>query len=53
MAAKYFEDLEIWQIAQENTKILSKIFYDKNFKNYSFQDQIMRASISVSNNIAE
>ncbi|HBB04034.1 TPA: hypothetical protein DCZ39_04010 [Patescibacteria group bacterium] len=29
------------------------IFYDKSFRNYSFQDQIMRASQSVSNNIAE
>lgn len=50
---KYFEDLYIWQRAQELTKNLGKIFYDNSFKNRSFQDQIMRASISISNNIAE
>ncbi len=30
-----------------------KIFYDPVFKNFSFQDQIMRAWLSVQNNIAE
>jgi len=48
-----FEDLEIWQLARLLTKDLSKIFYNPKFHNYSFQDQIMRASISICNNIAE
>ncbi len=48
-----FESLEIRKLAIELTKKLAYIFYSKNFKNYSFQDQIMRASISISNNIAE
>ncbi|NCO98336.1 four helix bundle protein [bacterium] len=29
------------------------IFYNKDFRNRSFQDQIMRAGISIANNIAE
>ncbi len=48
-----FESLEIRKLAIELTKQLSEIFYNKSFKNYSFQDQIMRASILISNNIAE
>ena len=31
----------------------ANIFYNPKFKNYSFQDQIMKACISVWNNIAE
>lgn len=42
-----FESLEIRKLAIELTKQLSEIFYNKSFKNYSFQDQIMRASISI------
>ena len=48
-----FENLEIWQLARNLQKDLWAIFYLSNFKNYSFQDQIMRAAISISNNIAE
>lgn len=48
-----FEKLDIWTLAQELAKDLSEIFYVKTFRNYSFQDQIMRAVISISNNIAE
>ncbi len=48
-----FESLEIWQKSFALAKILWKVFYDKDFRNYSFQDQIMRATISISNNIAE
>jgi len=48
-----FEEFEVWKLSLDLVKILSEIFYDKEFKNYSFQDQIMRAAISVTNNIAE
>ncbi len=51
--AQTFEELEIWKLSRELTKLLGNIFYKYSFKNYSFQDQIMRAAISVSNNIAE
>lgn len=48
-----FEKLEIRKTAREVTNTFANIFYNPNFKNYSFQDQIMRACISVWNNIAE
>ncbi len=48
-----FEDLEVWKLSQTLFLELSDIFYLKSFHNYSFQDQIMRAAISISNNIAE
>lgn len=48
-----FERLEIWKLAQDLAQELSQIFYIPDFRNYSFQDQIMRAVISISNNIAE
>lgn len=48
-----FENLEIRQKSFELAKELWIIFYNKDFKNYSFQDQIMRATLSISNNIAE
>lgn len=50
-----FEDLEIWKKAQE----LGAIIYilctsnEKIAKDFSFKDQIKRASLSISNNIAE
>ncbi|EKD44750.1 MAG: hypothetical protein ACD_71C00019G0002 [uncultured bacterium (gcode 4)] len=51
--SKKFEELDVRKLARWLTKKLGIIFYDKSFRNYSFQDQIMRASQSVSNNIAE
>lgn len=48
-----FEKLQVWQNARQLAKDLGLIFYHKEFRNYGFQDQIMRATISVSNNIAE
>lgn len=48
-----FEELEIRKGSFTLAKELGLIFYDKGFKNYSFQDQVMRASLSISNNIAE
>ncbi len=50
-----FEDLDIWKKAQE----LGKLVYDlceannKVAKDFSFKDQIKRAVLSISNNIAE
>jgi four helix bundle protein len=50
---KRFEELKIRELAQELINDLWIIFYNKDFKNRSFQDQIMRACISIANNIAE
>jgi len=50
-----FEELQIWKMAQE----LGAGIYllcntnEKIMKDYSFKDQIKRASLSISNNIAE
>jgi len=51
--AEKFEELVVRQLSRKLTENLGKIFYDVKFKNWSFQDQIMRACISISNNIAE
>jgi len=53
MAKKTFEDLEIRNLWMGLVFDLSKIFYDKGFRNFDFQSQIMRAAISATNNIAE
>jgi len=50
---KRFEELKIRELSQELINALWIIFYNKDFRNWSFQDQIMRAGISVANNIAE
>jgi len=49
--AKCFEELRIWNEA----RILVNSVYDKmaGIKDFSFRDQIQRASISVMNNISE
>jgi four helix bundle protein len=52
---KTFEDLEIWKNAQD---LGAKIYFlcnsnEKIAKDFSFKDQIKRASLSISNNIAE
>lgn len=46
-----FEDVIAWQKSQILAINIYKLF--KNCKDYSFRDQICRASISISNNIAE
>lgn len=51
MNIKKFEDILSWQKAKELTLSVYKAF--KNTKDYSFNDQIQRASISIMNNIAE
>ena len=51
MGVQRFEDLKVWQKAQDFTVIIYDSF--KNNKDFSFSDQIKRASVSISNNIAE
>jgi four helix bundle protein len=53
--AARFEDLEIWQQAQELALHLYRLFGSGTAaaKDYGFVDQMRRASVSVSNNIAE
>lgn len=46
-----FEDLDVWQNAMNLVTEIYKLF--KNNKDYSFRDQICRASVSVPSNIAE
>lgn len=48
---KKFEDLIVWQKAKDLSLRLYKIFEDS--KDYSFRSQILRASVSIMNNIAE
>lgn len=50
---KSFEEMEVWQSAYQLWKDLWIVFYHESFRNYGFQDQIMRAVISITNNIAE
>ncbi|MBE0649549.1 MAG: four helix bundle protein [Bacteroidales bacterium] len=46
-----FEDLVVWKEARELVGIIYKEF--GNSKDYSFKDQIQRASVSIMNNISE
>lgn len=46
-----FEDLRVWQSALELYNLTSKHFAES--KQFFFRDQILRAALSVSNNIAE
>ena len=46
-----FEDVIAWQKSKELTLLIYSIFKDN--KDYSFKDQIQRASASIMNNIAE
>ncbi len=48
-----FEDLEIWKESRLIVKDIAIIFNAKDFRDFSFRDQIMRAVISINNNIAE
>lgn len=50
--AKSFEDLEVWKKARLFYWEISSIFWS-NFKDFFFKDQILRATLSISNNIAE
>ncbi|MGB0880435.1 MAG: four helix bundle protein [Polaribacter sp.] len=51
MGIKRFEDIIVWQKSQDFAVNIYSSF--KNNKDYSFKDQIKRASVSISNNIAE
>jgi four helix bundle protein len=51
MAIQKFEDIIAWQKAQEYALNIYKIFRD--LKDFSFRDQVCRAVVSISNNIAE
>ncbi len=48
---KKFEDIIAWKKSQELAISLYKKFKDS--RDYGFKDQIQRASVSISNNIAE
>jgi len=51
MKIEKFEDVIAWQKGKELTILVYKIF--KNCKDFSFKNQIERASVSIMNNIAE
>ncbi|HBM46001.1 MAG: S23 ribosomal protein [Parcubacteria group bacterium GW2011_GWF2_38_76] len=51
MKIEKFEDILAWQKSKELTLGIYKSL--KNSRDYSFRDQIQRASVSVMNNIAE
>jgi four helix bundle protein len=49
-----FEDLEVWQKGMQLAEDVYFITRDEKFaREYSIKDQIIRASISISNNISE
>jgi four helix bundle protein len=51
MPIQKFEQLILWQKAQ---KLTIRIYSEINYVNgFNFKNQIMRAAISISNNIAE
>jgi four helix bundle protein len=51
MLVEKFEDLIVWQKGQDLAVHVYKTF--THIKDYDFKNQIFRASVSVSNNIAE
>lgn len=51
MVIKKFEEIISWQKAKELNLIIYSLF--RNCKDFSFRDQIQRASVSIMNNIAE
>lgn len=51
MAVQKFEDLLVWQKSQDLAVLIYQTFRDN--KDFSFRDQIKRATVSISNNIAE
>lgn len=51
MKIEKFEDVIAWKKGKELTILVYKIF--KNCKDFSFKNQIERASVSIMNNIAE
>ena len=54
MKISRFEDLEIWQLARELSKVIKEITDVEPFsKDYRFRDQIRSSSGSIMDNIAE
>jgi len=51
MTVKRFEDLKVWQKSQDLAVLIYNHFSSS--KDFGFRDQITRASVSISNNIAE
>ena len=51
MVVQWFEDLIVWQKSQYLAVQVYKVF--STCKDFGFRDQITRASVSISNNIAE
>jgi len=51
MLIERFEDIIAWQRSRELTIIVYQLFKDS--RDFSFKDQIQRASVSIMNNIAE
>lgn len=51
MTIKKFEDIIAWQKARELNRELNNSF--AGLKNFTFKDQILRAGLSINNNIAE
>lgn len=51
MVIKKFEEICAWQKSQDLAVLVYSEF--KNLKDYNFKDQICRAAISISSNIAE
>jgi len=53
-SVKSFENLKIWQEARQLTKFIYKLTSKPSFnRDYSLKNQIRRAAVSVSSNIAE
>ena len=54
MTYQRFEDLPVWQKAAELYELTEDLLADDSFRvTYGFRDQLDRAALSVSNNIAE
>jgi len=51
MKIERFEDIIAWQKAKDLTLDIYGLF--KDLKDYGFKDQLLRASVSIMNNIAE
>lgn len=51
MTIKTFEDVVAWQKGRDLYVSLYKIF--RNSKDFMYRDQLLRASLSITNNIAE
>jgi len=48
-----FEELRVRELSSELYDKINRIFNKQSYKDYFFKDQILRAALSISNNIAE